>query len=235
MSKTKIIINAILLFVVFYVVKCNVEETKEREMLVQIDAACEKNDFETAYKIISELDIINNSESYKKRKAVTEKEVLYLVRLNSEDASNRIVYLLTENFHFESKPYPEGIYQGSDLDRYKLRDYNSEVSSLNNYCDKIFSLAASQGNKYLCLKLLFFYQEILKDEIISTQSESQSVATKTEDEEISGIETTIEEERFQKATHSITYVNTAKESSIEKYKDFFGEDPKIDENNTISD
>ena len=48
-------------------------------------------------------------------------------------------------------------------------------------------------------------------------------------------ETTIEEERFQKATHSITYVNTAKESSIEKYKDFFGEDPKIDENNTISD
>ena len=93
MSKTKIIINAILLFVVFYVVKCNVEETKEREMLVQIDAACEKNDFETAYKIISELDIINNSESYKKRKAVTEKEVLYLVSLNSEDASNRIVYL----------------------------------------------------------------------------------------------------------------------------------------------
>ena len=45
---------------VFYVVKCNVEETKEREMLVQIDAACEKNDFETAYKIIQLLKDITN-------------------------------------------------------------------------------------------------------------------------------------------------------------------------------
>lgn len=221
MVKTlKLIPIGFLALICFYVIRCEVRERNGRaraaELNAQLDAACAKNDFETAYNIISKM---NRAVRRGKREKVRDKEINYLVSMNSDDASNRIVYLLTENFQFASKPYPAGTYRGSDIEKIKLSDYNSSVSSLNIYCDRIFSLAASQGNKYLCQKLLFFYQEDLKDETIDLQKGKRISDAETEEE--------------AEETHSITYINTAKESAIKKYKDFFGEDPKFDGNSDI--
>ena len=214
---------ALFFLIITIVIKCEHKKTDEfnklnSQLLAQCEAACDANDFEKAYNVLGTIRAsFTHQETYNKaKKIIFEKEVTYLVSVNSEDASNRIAYLLTENLQLSPRPMPEGTYE--NLEVYELDNYNNEITKSNEFCNKIFHLAASQGNKYLCKKLLFFYREEAVYKKLGTDNSEES-QKETEDN------------NDQKVTYIVSYEDSAKETAIEKYKDFFGEEPDLKQDN----
>lgn len=190
------------------------------ELLTKCETACDNNDYEKAYDVLAEMrgafwNDKNDYYSNTKRK-VFEREINYLISLNTPEASNRIAYLLTENLQYASKPMSEGTY--ANLSKKRLDDYNKKNSSSNELCNKVFNLAASQGNKYLCKKLLFFYREEAVCRKVYTNN-SKNTQNKTKNKKI---------------IYIVSYKNSAKESAIKKYKEFFGEVPDLNQDGDIT-
>lgn len=210
--------------IVIALIKCEGKKTEDShqlysQLLSQCEAACEVNDYEKAYNILAKIrESFSDKRPYNNAKRkVFEREVNYLVSVNNDDAGNRIAYLLTENLHLAPKPMPEGTYD--DISIYNLKDYNENVRSSNGFCDKIFLLAASQGNKYLCKKLLYFYRE-------------EAVYQKVEKNNSKDSQKDTKDDNDPKESYIVSYNNSAKEAAIEKYKDFFGEEPDLKQVNT---
>jgi len=129
--------------------------------------ACRAKDFEGANVFVERLlqeaqdggdfsdswDEYHNAQDY-----VFDKEVRFLVAEGSEDASNRIIYLLTE-IPVEGKKYAEGVYDmwygiGTEYKKYKewLPRYNQK-------CDAVLEIAILQKNKDLARKVLGMYKQ----------------------------------------------------------------------------
>lgn len=179
---------------VYLIVTDEMEDANAEEWCAQCDVACEQNDFEKAHELLIKIKDSRKSYNYdEKKKMVYDKEIHYLISMNSEEASDRLAYLLTEFLEVEPKPIPEGAsYANYNIE---LDEYNSSVSKANEYVNKLYLLAASQNNKYLCKKLLFFFRE--------------------------------EAVRDEMQFGVVSYINSAKESAITKYKEFFSENPDI--------
>ncbi len=74
-------------------------------------------------------------------------EMLFLASQNTEDASNRILYLLAE-YHIPGTPTaPESSYRDDAYD--EAKKYITGISRFNNRCNSVLDMAIAQGNEKL--------------------------------------------------------------------------------------
>lgn len=148
--------------------------------------ACRAGDFESAHKF---LDILYNEyvegygsasdyQSHKVREVrekyhaalndIFKQEMMFLASDGSEQASDKIIYLLTE-VPMEGSPHPEGKYNYDMIGEiyHEAKDhvtYCKYVSNFNNLCNKILDLAISQNNQYLAKKVITMYLQNVENE-----------------------------------------------------------------------
>jgi len=122
--------------------------------------ACRAQDFEAAYKIIEISDGTEQDKEY-----VFNSEMLYLASLNTEDATNRIVYLLSE-YAIQGTPVSVGDKYTDNSpghDKYlAAKEYISGISRFNDRCNSVLNIAISQNNKFLASKIVGLYKEIVE-------------------------------------------------------------------------
>ena len=105
--------------------------------------ACRAGDFEAAYKIIEITDGTEEDKDY-----VFNAEMLYLASQNTEDASNRILYLLAE-YHIPGTPTaPNGEYN-FDKAYDGAKKYVEGISRYNNRCNSVLDMAIALKNEKL--------------------------------------------------------------------------------------
>lgn len=116
-------------------------------------SACRNQDFVAAYEWIEK-----NNGSEEDKDYVFNAEMLYLTSLGTEEASNRIVYLLAEyqipgDVINNSTPDNIGknLYEGA-------KTYINGIKRFNKRCDNVLDLAIATKNKELCAKILTLYK-----------------------------------------------------------------------------
>lgn len=115
-------------------------------------SACRNLDFVAAYDWIEK-----NNGSEEDKDYVFNAEMLYLVSQNTEEASNRVLYLLAE-YQIPGTPlYPNGHY----TDKYygPAKEYIEGLSRYNNRCRRVLDLAISQGNETLARKVIELFKQ----------------------------------------------------------------------------
>ena len=131
--------------------------------------ACRNLDFEAAHKI---LDKITTKDSWWDGHTPKEDiiaatdyifnaETLYLTSQNTEEANNRVVYLLSE-LPIEGRADPEGtkIELNDDMsDDGGFTAYRSYVNRFNSKCLSILNTAISVGNKEVAEKIQSFFPD----------------------------------------------------------------------------
>ena len=117
--------------------------------------ACRHQDFVAAYDWIEKNNGSDDDKDY-----VFNAEMLYLTSLGTEDASNRIVYLLAE-YQIPGIPVTESTSHESQWnDVYRdMKKYILGVMRFNKRCDNIIDMAISQGNEQLCRKIIPQYKK----------------------------------------------------------------------------
>ncbi len=122
-------------------------------------SACRNQDFVAAYDWIEK-----NNGSEEDKDYVFNAEMLYLTSLGTEEASNRIVYLLAE-YQIPGTPVTESIktgywHSGSVYEEEKK--YIIGVTRFNKRCDNVLDMAITQGNEQLCKKIISLYKKDIK-------------------------------------------------------------------------
>ena len=143
--------------------------------------ACRDGDFEAAHKF---LDVLYDKyvegygeahayDSYQVRdvrekyhaalNAIFKKEMMFLAGDGSEQAADKVVYLLTE-IPEEGSPHTDGRhrwgYIREDCDDAKEHvTYCKWVTNYNSLCTQILDLAISQDNQYLAQKVIKMYKQ----------------------------------------------------------------------------
>lgn len=130
--------------------------------------ACRNADFNAAYKIIELTDGTEEDKDY-----VFNAEMLYLVSQNTEETSNRVLYLLAE-YQIPGTPVSPGA-EYSDKDYRNVKKYMEGISRYNNRCNSVLSLAISQRNETLARKVV----ELFKQNV-DVASESSDIGKKIE-------------------------------------------------------
>ena len=116
--------------------------------------ACRHQDFVAAYDWIEKNDGSDDDKDY-----VFNAEMLYLTSLGTEEASNRIVFLLAEYQipgEVVNDASPE-YFAGEQYHNAKI--YINGVKRFNKRCDNVIDLAITQGNKELALRIVDLYKE----------------------------------------------------------------------------
>jgi len=122
-----------------------------------VEDACRNHDFEAAYQFAEKYD--DGEDLVKHKDFIFNQEMLYLVSLNTKEASNRVIYLLAET-PMEGLPYNENsIYENSGNQKNKVENYINSVGYYNKRCNSILDLAISQGNIELAKKLIDLYKQ----------------------------------------------------------------------------
>lgn len=119
-------------------------------------SACRNQDFVAAYDWIEK-----NNGSEEDKDYVFNAEMLYLTSLGTEEASNRIVYLLAE-YQIPGTPVTESTDTGSgarDSVYDELKKYIVGVTRFNKRCDNVLDMAITQGNEQLCKKIISLYKQ----------------------------------------------------------------------------
>lgn len=168
--------------------------------------ACRAQDYEAAYVFVDRVENKKGSDSedfLKIRDYVVSSEILYLLSMSSEEASNRVLYLITEikpaerlvaegfvdlHIHWNSK-------NGSYPDKERIDAYRSRVETYNKQCGQILDLAIQNKNQKLA-------QSILKSFIPSVE-----------------VEVSVKEQTFgvDHECYNVSYSERAKESAQAKY------------------
>lgn len=148
---------------VFAVTSCGNKTVKGADgtEYVSYQDACRNNDFVAAYRIIELNDGKEEDKDY-----VFNAEMLYLVSLNTKEASNRVLYLLAE---YNIPGVPPVI--GSEIDvtlrpsEYEnFRDYIDGIARFNHRCNAVLDLAISQGNEKLAKDVIKLYKKSYETE-----------------------------------------------------------------------
>lgn len=144
-------------------------------------AACRAQDFEAAHEILdilydkylegygvaSDYEDISLEKVRAKYQAacgyIFKQEMMYCLSDGSEQASDKVLYLLSE-IPVEGVPHPEGSYYFHDVDPgfsdgKEHYTYYSWVRNYNGYCTQILDLALSQNNAYLAKKVIGMYKQ----------------------------------------------------------------------------
>ena len=116
-------------------------------------SACRNQDFVAAYDWIEK-----NNGSEEDKDYVFNAEMLYLTSVNTEEASNRIIYLLAEYQipgtpvrEIENSRYDGELYEGANK-------YIEGVTRFNKRCDNVIDMAIAQGNENLARKIIPLYK-----------------------------------------------------------------------------
>ena len=143
--------------------------------------ACRAQDFEAAHQFLDHYynkymegyGKASDYESYQVKEArsvyqsaanyIFKQEMMYLMSDGSEQASDKVLYLLTE-IPVEGTPHPEGRYSWvkirEDCDEAKDHvTYYKWVANYNANCNQILDLAISQNNNYLAKKVITMYKQ----------------------------------------------------------------------------
>ena len=117
-------------------------------------SACRNQDFVAAYDWIEK-----NNGSEEDKDYVFNAEMLYLTSLGTEEASNRIIYLLAE-YQIPGTPIRDGagsyVYDGELYE--EANKYVEGVSRFNKRCDNVVDMAIAQGNIDLAKKIINLYK-----------------------------------------------------------------------------
>ena len=121
--------------------------------------ACRHQDFVAAYDWIEKNNGSDDDKDY-----VFNAEMLYLTSLGTEDASNRIVYLLAE-YQIPGTPVTEASdtswwHKGAVYEEEKK--YILGIMRFNKRCDNVLDIAISQRNEPLCKKIISLYKSDIK-------------------------------------------------------------------------
>lgn len=143
--------------------------------------ACRAGDFEAAHQF---LDILHDKyfegygeareyDSYEVRdvrekyhaalKAIFKQEMMFLASDGSEQAADKVVYLLTE-IPEEGSAHPDGRYDWIKISENceEAKDHTTYckwVTNYNSLCTQILDLAISQENQYLAKKVIKMYKQ----------------------------------------------------------------------------
>ena len=150
---------AICSLIIFFIMACSevkksiVEVTgADGTVYSSIQDACRAKDFTAAYKILDLIEGSEEDEDY-----VFNAEVIYLVSQNTEEASNRVLYLLAEYQNSGMPVSPGGEYGSNFYEKVKV--YLESISRYNNRCNNVLTLAISQGNKSLARKVVELFKQ----------------------------------------------------------------------------
>ena len=130
--------------------------------------ACRHQDFVAAYDWIEKNNGTDDDKDY-----VSNAEMLYLTSLGTDEASNRIIYLLAEyqilgevvtrttpNITNNVEDYDGELYQNT-------KEYINGIKRFNKRCDNVLDLAITQNNKELAKKIINLYKadiNVIKDD-----------------------------------------------------------------------
>lgn len=129
-------------------------------------AACRNQDFEAAYEWIEKNDGNDDDKDY-----VFNAEMLYLASLGTEEASNRIVFLLAE-YQISGTPVELGAeYFDNNKTYIGAKQYLEGIKRFNNRCDNVLDMAIAQNNKALCNKIIKLYKEDIEYELGYSEGE----------------------------------------------------------------
>lgn len=117
-------------------------------------SACRNQDFVAAYDWIEK-----NNGSEEDKDYVFNAEMLYLTSLGTEEASNRIVFLLAEYRIPGKVPQIEQGYQVKREDYKPYVDYIEGNVRFNTRCNNVLDLAISQGDEKLAKKITKLYKQ----------------------------------------------------------------------------
>jgi len=116
--------------------------------------ACRHQDFVAAYDWIEKNNGTDDDKDY-----VFNAEMLYLTSLGTEEASNRIVYLLAEYQipgYVINNSTPKFITEDRSYEGAKI--YINGIKRFNKRCDNVLDMAIAQNNKDLCGKIINIYK-----------------------------------------------------------------------------
>ncbi len=133
----------------------NTEVSSNDKEYDSYQSACRNQDFEAAYEWIEKHNGSEEDKDY-----VFNAEMLYLTSLGTEEASNRIVYLLAE-FKMSGTPVNEGNHYGDQKE--VAKNYIEGLLRHNRRCDNVLDMAIIQGNKALAKKIITMYQHDMTD------------------------------------------------------------------------
>ena len=232
------------------------DDEKFDGLFEQCKIACSNDDYGEANSLLTQMERYDNGEKMRDAKSfVLDKELLYLLSINSDEASKRVVYLLSE-VQIPPEPYSEGIHQKEDGELPEaVKEYIDRVSDFNQKCDKAFNIAAMQDNRQLCKSIIKLYkkeaacEEVFDTTIVKTQSTRPVTRYKEKKligriadkltggdglEAIDDEETIVEEkEVVESSSFIIKYQNSAKERAKERYEELFGTDSEVDSPETL--
>ena len=131
--------------------------------------ACRHQDFVAAYDWIEKNNGSDDDKDY-----VFNAEMLYLTSLGTEEASNRIVYLLAE-YQIPGLPVQEcGDYSEKDKNYEEAKRYVEGVERFNRRCDNIIDMALTQKNKSLSEKIIKLYKQDIGYSISNTAANPEA-------------------------------------------------------------
>lgn len=120
--------------------------------------ACRHYDFVAAYDWIEKHNGNEDDKDY-----VFNAEMLYLTSLGTEEASNRIIYLLAEyqipgEVVDNNTPDIEHLHPSEDENYRKRKLYIDGIKRFNKRCDNVLDMAITQENKELARKIIKLYK-----------------------------------------------------------------------------
>lgn len=136
-----------------------------------VEDACRNHDFEAAYQFAEKYDKlpfsgdVDKEELSRHKDYIFNQEMLYLVSLNTQEATKRVVYLLAE-YNIEGTPVGENQTYSMPIERNPAKEYIASIIKYNERCNSILDLAISLGNEELAKKIIDLYKkdiEILSD------------------------------------------------------------------------
>ena len=120
-------------------------------------AACRNHDFEAAYEWIEKNNGSDDDKDY-----VFNAEMLYLASLSTEEASNRIIFLLAE-YQIQGIPVQSSAEYWDDSETYfGVKQYLEGIARFNNRCDNVLDIAIAQNNKALSCKIIKLYKQDIR-------------------------------------------------------------------------
>lgn len=135
-----------------------------------VEDACRNHDFEAAYQFVEKYEQDSFWDDQKVDRSrhkdyIFNQEMLYLVSLNTPEATNRVIYLLVEN-NIEGTPVGENQTYSMPIERDPAKEYIASIIKYNERCNSVLDLAISLGNEELAKKMIDLYKkdvEILSD------------------------------------------------------------------------
>ena len=154
--RKSLVILAMIGFGVTFLCSCGNKSVKGADGMEysSYQEACRHQDFVAAYDWIEKNNGSDDDKDY-----VFNAEMLYLTSLGTEEASNRIVYLLAE-YQIPGLPVQTYQWYGKSDKTYKeAKLYVEGVLRFNRRCDNIIDMALTQNNKSLVEKIINLYKQ----------------------------------------------------------------------------